>query len=153
MRQLATTPGVFYCNHPVVQLREALLFFRKEMATFCFRKELAPGMCNVNVPWPGIIIGLLLNVPGMAWLFPLSNGIAPCFEMTNLVCIVANFYLILCRMAEGGLAFLFLWRTERLFTLWTSLWAIQKGNCAAVDVEIFNFLAEKLFMAQSSAGG
>lgn len=101
MRQLATTPRVFHCNHSAVQLREALLFLRKEMATFCFQKELTPGMCSVKMPWPGIIIGLLLNIQRMAWFFPLSNGIPLCLKITILVCIVANFYLILHRMAEG----------------------------------------------------
>lgn len=97
---LSPHPGVFYCKHSVVQLKETSFFLEETNGNFLPLKELIPGMCSVKISQPGIIIELVPNTQRIAWLFPLSNSILQYFKIIILVCMVPNFHQILCRMAE-----------------------------------------------------
>lgn len=100
-------------------------------------------MCSVKISQPGIIIELVENIQRIAWLFLLSNSILQYFKIIILVCMVPNFHQILCRMAERRAltTFLCLACRKAHFIVWTSLWAIQKGNCRALEVEILYFFS------------
>lgn len=141
----------------MVELKETSLFLvgKKKKGDFLILKELIPGICSVKISQPAIIIELVLSIQRIAWLFPLSNSTLQYFKIIILVCRVPNFHQIFCRMARrrAHISLLPLACRKAHFIVWTSLWAIQKGNCRALEVEIFYFLAGRLFMTQSNFGG